>query len=42
VIDGGRDVDTVNIDGVLGRTFWGDFAMIFDYADQALYIKPEL
>jgi predicted aspartyl protease len=42
VIDGGRDVDTVNIDGLIGRTFWGDFAMIFDYANQTLYVKPEL
>jgi hypothetical protein len=42
VIDGGRDVDTVECDGLLGRTFWGDFAMIFDYAGETLYLKPEL
>ena len=42
VMDGGRDVDTIDCDGLLGRTFWGDFAMIFDYADRTLYVKPEL
>jgi hypothetical protein len=29
-------------DGLLGYNFWQNFAMLFDYADRTLYIKPEV
>jgi hypothetical protein len=32
----------IGADGLLGRNIWENFAMIFDYADESLYIKPEL
>lgn len=34
--------DDLDIDGLLGRTFLDNFSLIFDYTDQALYLKPEI
>ena len=42
VMDGGNAVEDVGADGLLGRTFLDNFSLIFDYADQTLYIKSEL
>lgn len=42
VVDHGRWSDDLSTDGILGRKFWENFSMIFDYADQALYVKSEL
>jgi len=32
----------IGADGLLGRNIWNNFSMIFDYADESIYIKPEL
>jgi hypothetical protein len=42
VMDGGNAVEDVGADGLLGRTFLDNFSLIFDYADQTLYMKPEI
>ena len=34
--------DDLTMDGLLGRTFLDNFSLIFDYADHALYLKPEV
>ena len=42
VVDHGQWADAVGVDGLLGRTFWQNFSLIFDYAGETLYIKSEL
>jgi predicted aspartyl protease len=42
VIQGGSSIESNTFDGLLGRTFLENFAVIFDYADHALYLKSEL
>jgi predicted aspartyl protease len=41
VLDSGK-TDNYSVDGLLGRTFLNNFSLIFDYADQTLYLKPEI
>lgn len=41
VLDTGK-ADDYSVDGLLGRTFLDNFSLIFDYADQTLYMKPEV